>query len=36
MLIAINGKMRFFGRVDPALVYEQVKKSADVFVFEMK
>lgn len=35
-LIAINGKMRFFGRVDPALVYEQVKKSADVFVFEMK
>lgn len=35
-LTAINGKMRFYGPVAPALVYEQAKKSADAFVFEMK
>ena len=35
-LTAINGKMRLFGPVVPALVYEQAKKFADAFVFEMK
>ncbi|MDA8227589.1 MAG: hypothetical protein M0T74_07775 [Desulfitobacterium hafniense] len=35
-LTAVNGKMRFYGAIDPALVFEQAQKHADTYVFEMQ